>query len=347
MNRGVLIVVLVVILVGLVGVYYYQTRPRPPATLVLSHWGFVWDEIDAAAIEPFEQEHNVEVVLVAGRTAERLTMLREGAEPIPDVIFLPDYYTYQAVQDDLLEKIDKSKLSNYGKLFSFIREQLPANVADYGVPHTPQDLALAYRSDLHDPITGWTDLWRGDFADYMTIPSITATSGPMTLIAASIAHGGSIDDVEPGFSALEDLSEDILTFYTSSAEPVSLFEREEIHICPVLRYQWGTLSQLNMSIEFVIPEEGSVIEFNLISIVKGSQNVDLAHELIDFWISTEVQRDLALAGVDAPVNSEVQLASDHVFYVKPAFDNAIYVNPAILADNLESWSDEWKESIEG
>ena len=41
----------------------------PPGlrTLVISHWGFAWDEIEEIVIRPFEEEYNCKVVLVPGK----------------------------------------------------------------------------------------------------------------------------------------------------------------------------------------------------------------------------------------------------------------------------------------
>lgn len=346
MSRKVIAGIVMIIILAAAGFWVYRLmKPKQPRTLVISHWGFAWDEIEEIVIKPFEEKYNVEVILVSGRTAERFSKLEAGAEPVPDIIFLPDYYTYQAVQKGLLEKIDKGKLSNYDKLHPAFKD-LP-DVGDYGVPHTVQDLSLVYRSDIiSPPITGFKDLAREDLQGYIIIPSITATSGPMTLVMCAISNGGSIDNVEPGFQFLEQIRDGIVTFYTRSAEPLSLFERGEAYVATALRYQWGAFRKLNLSVEFVIPEEGSIYVVNMMSIVKGSKNKDLAYKLMDFWISTEVQRALAEAMVDAPVNKEVVLSSDHPFYIEPIFENPIYLKPSILAEKLPEWSDEWKSRIE-
>ncbi|MEM4489042.1 MAG: extracellular solute-binding protein [Desulfurococcaceae archaeon] len=145
------------------------TTPTPTITLpekrklYVSHWGFGWDLIKELIVKPFEEKYNVEVVLISGTTSERYTKLVNQVEPIPDVIFLPDYYAYMATQKGLLMEIDPNKLSNYNEIHSFIRDGLPEYIKYYGVPHTLQDLGLAYRKDRHEPITSWKDIWRADF----------------------------------------------------------------------------------------------------------------------------------------------------------------------------------------
>ncbi|MEM2210270.1 MAG: ABC transporter substrate-binding protein [Nitrososphaerales archaeon] len=349
MGKTVIIIGLVIIIaVAIGGYYYYLTTlpPPPPKTLYLSHWGFAWDDIKRIVIEPFEKQNNVKIVLISGTTSERFTKLSTKAEPMPDLIFLPDYYTYQAAQKGLLMKLDLGKIPNYQKLFKALKEQVPPSIAQYGIPFTIQDLGLAYRVDKHAKITSWKDLWRDDFKGQILMPTITATSGPMVLVMTSLTYGGTMDNVEPGFKALESIKKGIVTFYTRSADPQTLFERGEVEIAPVLRYNWAPLKNLPKPVDIIYPIEGSVYVLNMISIVNGSKNMDLAYKLIDFWLSTSIQKELALAGVDAPINSEVNLPADHPFNISPVFNKPIYLNPELLAKNLPKWVDEWKKRIE-
>lgn len=346
-KRVFLTAVVIVVTVASLGYWYYLTTlPQPPKTLYVSHWGFGWDDIKKVVIEPFEKQYNAKIVLISGTTSERLTKLSTKAEPIPDLVFFPDYYTYQAAEKRLLMKLDLAKVPNYKKLFKSLVEQIPPSLSSYGVPFTIQDMGLAYRSDKHPKITSWKDMWREDFKGKILMPTITATSGPMALVMTSLAYGGTANEVETGFKALEALKGGIVTFYTRSADPQTLFERGEVEISPVLRYNWAPLQKLTKPVEIIYPTEGSVYVLNMISIVEGSKNTDLAYKLMDFWLSTDIQKEVALAGVDAPVNSEVKLPADHPFDITPVFNKPIYLDPELLAKNLSGWVDAWKKRIE-
>ena len=52
-----------------------------------------------------------------------------------------------------------------------------------GVGYTVNSLSLIYRSDLIEAeITSWTDLLRDDVAGFVSIPEMSTTFGPATLI---------------------------------------------------------------------------------------------------------------------------------------------------------------------
>lgn len=307
------------------------TPTTPPTTLpekrklYVSHWGFGWDLIKELVVKPFEEKYNVEVVLISGTTSERYTKLVNQVEPIPDVIFLPDYYVYMAAQKGLLMMIDLNKLSNYNEIHSFIRDALPEYIKYYGVPYTLQDLAIAYRKDRHEPVMSWKDIWRADFSGTIIWPTITATSGPMALAMTSLAYTGELYNVDAALRYLVDLKPHIVAFYTRSGDPQLYFERSEAEIAPILRYNWGPLKSLPLPIEIVCPAEGSVFVLNMISIVNGTRNIDLAYEFINHWISEESQRKLAEALVDAPINQKVVLSPDHPFNLSCVYNKPIYL----------------------
>jgi len=137
-SRVTAVIIIIVIIIIAAGVTVFLTQLTPTTTtpttkmptekrkLYVSHWGFGWDLIDKLVIKPFEEEYNVEIILISGTTSERYTKLVKGVEPIPDVIFLPDYYAYRAIQQGLLIRLDLSKLQNYQYIYDFIREQLPS-----------------------------------------------------------------------------------------------------------------------------------------------------------------------------------------------------------------------------
>ncbi|MEM4482194.1 MAG: extracellular solute-binding protein [Desulfurococcaceae archaeon] len=293
-------------------------------------------------MKPFEEKYNVEIVLISGTTSERYTKLTNKVEPIPDVVFFPDYYTYMAADKGFLIKINLSKISNYNDIYPFIRNQLPEYVKYYGVPHTIQDLGIAYRSDLHPPVTSWRDIWRDDFKGKIIWPVMTATSGPMALVMTSLAYTGELYNVEAAFNYLVDLKPYIVAYYTRSGDPQLYMERGEAELTPVLRYNWGPLKNLTLPIGIVCPNEGSVFVLNMISIVNGTSNADLAYEFINHWISEESQRRLAESLVDAPINSKVLLPAGHPFDISCVYSKPIYLDPKILAENLGEWVEKWR-----
>lgn len=321
------------------------TKPAEKVKFYVSTWGFGWDLDYAVAMKQFEEMYNVEIVLISGTTAERYTKLVNKVEPVPDVIFLPDYYAYLASQQGLLMRMDVERLASYKEIHDFVRNSLPDYLKAYAVPYTIQDLGIAYRRDLHAPVASWKDLWREDFRGKILWPTITATSGPMALVMTALAFAGDATKVDVSFEKIAELRPYITAFYARSGDPQLFFEREEVDIAPVLRYNWGPLKNLSKPIEVLCPVEGSVYVLNVIAIVEGSKNVELAYKFIDFMLSREVQQKRAEALIDAPINSKVSLPADHPFNISCVLAKPIYLEPKLLAENLQTWVGIWREKI--
>lgn len=85
--------------------------------------GFLWRLFREEVYAPFEEEHNVEIVLDIGNNAERLNKIRQGTADI-DVVYLSDFYAQQAINDDLFEKIDRSNIPNLDEIYDIAKAPL-------------------------------------------------------------------------------------------------------------------------------------------------------------------------------------------------------------------------------
>jgi putative spermidine/putrescine transport system substrate-binding protein len=85
---------------------------------------------------------------------------------------------------------------------------------------------------------------------------------------------------------------------------------------------------------------------NTINIPKGSQNVDLAHEFINFVLDPAVQQTLAENGVDAPVVKSVTLTPEQAkqwTYGAEMIESLKRVDYAKMNAAKSEWIDRWNE----
>ena len=89
---------------------------------------------------------------------------------------------------------------------------------------------------------------------------------------------------------------------------------------------------------------------NTLSVVKGSRNAGLAHQLIDFWLSKEVQSALANDLVDAPVNRNAQLkpeAAASLTWGKEQIDSLVFIKPETIVRERGGWLTAWNRVLAG
>ena len=177
-SRPIMMLVLAALLLGLIAP---TAVAQDTQTLIVSIWGFNLDVLDENVFAPFEEMHNVEIVLDTGNNSDRLARLQaEGENTDIDVVHFATQFTYMASQEGLLQPYNPDMLENLDELYDWAQDPL-GNQA--GVGYTVNSLSLIYRSDLVETdVTSWADLLRDDVAGYVSIPEMSTTFGPATLI---------------------------------------------------------------------------------------------------------------------------------------------------------------------
>ena len=99
-----------------------------------------------------------------------------------------------------------------------------------------------------------------------------------------------------------------------------------------------------MSYIWVDPAEGSFSGYNMLNIVKGCENKELAEAFIDFYLSHDVQLAEALDGVDAPVRPDVELTAEQAAnftYGEDMIANLKMPDWNVIAANQANWIASW------
>lgn len=316
-------------------------------TLAVSTWGFNLDLIRKNITEPFEKTYGITISYELGNNADRLTKLIVRKDnPNVDVVHLADDFAARAVKEGVLQPIDPSRLKNYGQLYEWAKDPIGGN---YGIAYAVYSYGIVYRTDkIKQPVTSWQDLWRPDLAGHISLPDITTTQGPATVVMASKAWGGGEKDPDVGFRRLRELRQNVVTFYRRSSELVSLFQQGEVWAAPVPRFAWGQLLETGLPLKWVAPKEGIVGFLSVVSIVKGTKNLDAAYKYIDHLISKEVQTAEALDLVDAPTNRTVKVPPDKaelLTYGEAEISKLIFLDVPYIVSVRDEWIQRWNREI--
>ena len=314
-----------------------------PTELVISTWGFNQDLIDENLTTPFEEMYNVKIVYETGNNSERLTKLAaRGDSPNVDIVHFAGSFTFAASQEGLLQPVDTSLLTNYDELYEWAQDPLGNGE---GVSYAISSYPLIYRSDKVDPpISSWADLLREDLKGYVTVPDLATTNGPATIVMLATAFGGDIDNNDAAWENLPALADQLVTTYRRSSELTTLVQEEEVWVAPYSSFAVGNLTATGHPLEMVIPAEGLPAAPSVVSIVAGSEKVELAHKYIDFLISQQVQSAMAEALVDSPTNQTVTVSDEvapMLTYGDEMIDSLIFLDQEKLNSFQEEWLERW------
>jgi len=333
--------------IGAIGLAVPSTALAQKRTLVLSTYGLNNDLFKRIVYEPFGKVCQCEVVLETGNAADRLAKLdARKANPNVDVVQITDFLALDASQKGLLQPIDHKKLKNLDQVYDFGRDPLRNQEA---IAYTVYSVGLVVRTDkASKDIKSWKDLWKPELKGRVMLANITGNQGLAQLFMVDRAWNGFGGDMGTGFGKLGELKPGVVTYYTQTAQMTALFAQDEAWVAPVGRFGWLNLKKTGKPLAWVVPAEGQVGMMNTMSIVKGTKNADLAHQLIDFWLSREVQEALANELADSPVNRTVKIkpeAADALTWGKAQIDSLVFMKPEMVVRERAAWVTMWNRMI--
>ena len=266
-----------------------------------------WGEyIDTSLIDEFEEKTGIEVNYQTAESNEALysTLALGGANY--DVIVPSDYMISQLIEEGMLQELDYSKIPNFEKIDPRFQNLSydPENL--YTVPYTWGTLGIIYNTTMVDePITSWSSMFDEKYADNVVM--IRNSRDALGIALYYLGYSVNTTDeseIREAYQLLADANAKGVyqAFYMD--EIFQAMERGNAAITAYYAGDYLTMRENNPDLAYVVPEEGSNWFVDAMCILKNAQNVDEAHEWINFIASTEAN----LANMDyiwyASPNSE-------------------------------------------
>ncbi len=267
-------------------------------TFTISWWGFNGDKLQANIVEPFQEICGCEVIFETGNNADRLNKLIARGGTGVDVIYLTDSFSQLGIEAGIFLPVDRALVPNV----ALLHEIAQAPQGEYGPAYNIGRAGIVYDSATVEPITSWDDLWRADLAGAVSLPGITTTAGPMVVVKAGDHAGTDVfEDAGPAFAALEEIEGNVVKNYNTGSEMVNLISTGEARVAVAQDFTLGSLQAAVPTMVWADLEDGDIATLNTINIPTGSENVELAHEFINFVLSTQIQQLERRDGCRRPV----------------------------------------------
>ncbi len=249
------------------------------------NWG---DYIDSSVIEEFEEEFDVKVNYEEyANNEEMLAKIKTGGTAY-DVIFPSEYMIEYMIAADMLNELDYSKLTNYGNMDErFLNLAYDPNNA-HSIPYMWGTMGIVYNKNMvTETVDSWEILWDEEYAGKI----LMLDSSRDSLVPALKKLGYSINtkNVDELNAARDEL---IKQKPLVRAYEVDTYKDQMIAEEAAMALTWSGDAYLliseNENLEFAIPKEGTNLWFDAVAIPKTAQNIDLAHEFINFLMRADV-----------------------------------------------------------
>lgn len=321
-----------------------EAKPFEGQSLTVSTFSFNAELLQKNIYDPFMEATGATLVVDTGKNAERITKIQETPADY-DVVIIGDAFVSQLIEADLIDTVDRTAMTNLDALYDCAKAPMGE---DYGPAYTFNRLGIVYDSALCKvDIKGWADLWNPELKGSIAIPDITTTSGPLFYYATAKTF-----ELEPGkddeaiFKKLAELKENVAKTYTSANDTITMLNQGEVSVAVLLDYSYTSAKKANADYIWVDPSEGSFSGYNMLNIVKGSDNKELATAFIDFYLSKEVQLAEALDGVDSPVRTDVELTEEqsaNFTYGADTVNALLFPDWETINTNKADWIENWNE----
>jgi len=284
----------------------------------------------------------------AGGTTEMISLIKQNPGSY-DVVALNDTGMARAQQEDILEPIDLSQVPNYEKNIKESARTLSFNMNGedtMGLIRENGATGFAYNTDKVDgELTSWDALLDPAYEGKVSLIDRTIDR----LSNAAAAAGLNINEVpddeaktDTMFEQAREENQNVFAYWGDGATSIRYLRQENAWICEA----WGgrVLALQNEgydNIEYVIPEEGAMGWSDNLAIVKGSENMEAAHELLNHTYQRENLLSLSegmnyTVQVKNPPNSMQELPD-----YAPAEDLAFRDWDAVLPKE-----DEWTQRLD-
>ena len=256
-----------------------------------------------------------------------------------DIIIPSDYMISRMIEEDMLEKIDVSKLENYQYIDERYKNLAYDPNNEYSVPYSVGMVGVIYDTTKVDPEdTGswellWNEKYKGQILNFNNSRDAFAT--------AQFLLGKSVNSPDKGdwLAALEKLKEQkpLLQGYVMD----EVFLKMQGGNASVATYYAGdflTMYSENNDLGFFYPEEGTNFFVDAICIPKGSKHVEEAMLYIDFLLSEEVAVANAEYICYASPNVLVPQNEEYIAYIEDMHPDALEIlYPEATAFRTESY----------
>lgn len=247
-------------------------------------------------IQQFEKETGIKVNFSTYDSNEVLyAKLKTSKNPGYDVIEPSADYIDRMRNQNMLEKLDKNKLSHFSNLNPILLNQPYDPQNNYSVPFIWGTTGIFFNKNYfsdNNNITHWSDLWDKKYVDKLLL--LDDSREVFAIALHSLGFSGNDSNPEHIKQAYVKLKELLPNIKIFSSAVLSILIDEDATIGTVWNGDIFKASQENKALQFIYPNDRFSIWIDNFAIPKGAPHRDNAYQFINFMLRAEVANKIAL-----------------------------------------------------
>lgn len=310
--------------------------------LFIYNWTYyIPDEV----LKEFEQRYNVSIIYdMYASNEEMFAKLKAGGTGY-DLVFPSGDYVSIMIRENMLEKLDKSKLSNFTHLDSSVLPKIKFDTAcQYSMPYIMGAAGVSVnKKKVSEYEKSWNIFGREDLRGRLTLLDDMRE----VLGAALRTLGYSVNSVNP--EELQKAKEVVMKWKPNIVK----FDAEAFgkgfaagEFWTVHGYAENVFLELDSTmisdVEYFIPQEGSAMYMDNIVMLKNAKNKEIAYQFMNFIHEPKIYAKI----VDFLMLPSINVPARNLRTKKPKYEIEDLRNSEFkedLGENLELYNKIWQE----
>ncbi|GHV86289.1 spermidine/putrescine ABC transporter substrate-binding protein [Spirochaetia bacterium] len=301
-----------------------------------------------SVIEKFEKEYGVTVVYDEFASNEEMYAKLQAGGSGYDIIFPSGDYVSIMISQDMLEKIDKSKLSNLENVDPLVLQKAAYDPQmNYSVPYYWGAAGIAVNTaKVPSYEKSWSIFGRPDLKGRMTmLDDMREVFGDALVYLGYSVNTKNPSELARARELVNNTWKPNLTKFDAEAFGKGYANGDFWVVqgyAEVVYEEIAGDEELLKNTVFFIPSVGGPAYIDSMCIYKGARNIDLAYKFIDFIHRPEIYAEFTdFFGFPATANSKAGTFKQE----KPLYTTADIVNTELkddLGEALEMYNDAWE-----
>lgn len=236
----------------------------------------------------FEDKYGINVNYTNYDSNEAMyAKLKSGAVSY-DIIIPSDYMIERLINEDMLKKLDFSKIPNYSNIDPKYKDMFFDPNNEYSVPYTVGTVGLIYNKTMVDEVPdSWAVMWDENYKDDI----LTFNNPRDAFMIAQMLLGQDLNSTnkDDWDAAKDKLVEQMKIVQGRVMDEIYVkMPGENAAIAPYYAGDFLSMKAANDNLELVYPKEGTNVFVDSMCVPSNSQNFDAAMAYINFILEPEV-----------------------------------------------------------
>ncbi len=306
---------------------------------------FTWaDYFPDDILEEFTEQTGIKVNYSTFESNEEMLMKLESTEGGDyDIVLASDYIIDIARKENLIDKLDTSKIPNFGNINPAFQSKFYDETNEYTVPYAAGIPLIIYNPDMVDiEINGFEDLWNPALAD-----SIVLMDDARNVIGLTLkSMGESMNTTDEAI--LEQAKEKLFALKPNIraldySTPYNKILDGEVSVGYMFTSQVITALNENPNLQVVYPEEGLGFGIDSCFVPVNAPHKDNAHTFLNFILDGERSARISEQTMYINCNSAATPYITNQALVIPdeAIESAEFIQD--VGDATQLYTDIWTE----